>query len=653
MKKEVVVILLFIFCDFLTYSQQSTVPIAPWKLLSYNGNLNVNGTYYKSFFGQNGYEDYGYQYSPGGFISTQSYVYHPNFLTLIVSGGYQPQFGEVVSSQVPDYVTGLSMSQFNINASFLKTLDYKINAYFNYVKKNSVNLYFDRDITEKKWGGNFTYDKDYKVKSNFEHNKTNEYDNLSERELLISNTYLRGSVFKSFFDSDRNELTFNLQRSTSESFTFFINSIDQINANYLNTIFLNKKQTIPLNSRLFYSNQKGSFTTQNIGFNENILIPIAKKLSLGSNFGIRKTQRGSLSTKEQNLKGNLNHRIYNSLQNSLSYSNNSVDQLNNFNLQNTTIGFSTNYGKRIPFVKGNIGINYSYEYQRQIRNNEINSLVIFDEEHVLKDGSIVILDNPNGLIESVIVKDITGTIIYQENLDYILIQRGVNIEVQRLVGSTIPNNSTVLIDYNTFQNASYDFDGKGNEFGTTLNLFDNFLFLEYKYARKKYTLNFGNEDELGLNTFTKNTYGAYLNYKIYRGGIIYEDYDSTVLPFRLWRYYLNISKSFSNKIRLNVDARIDDYTKYFTEGDTNKLSTLSSDLAYNLNYRTRLVFNLSYSEQEGDLQNYKLISGRGEIIKKINQLEFSLSIKYFNRRVPNQESSSQFLGANLRIQRNF
>ncbi|WP_242084875.1 hypothetical protein [Aestuariivivens sediminis] len=653
MTRAFVIIVAIFICASLVNAQQSTIPLAPWRLLSYNGNLNANGTYYKSFFEQAGEQNYGYQYSVGGFISTQSYVYHPNLLTLTVSGGYQPQFGEVVSSQVPDYVTGLSLLQYSINANFFKTFDYKVNAYYNYVKKNSVNLFFDRDITEKKWGANITYDKDYKIKTHFEHNNTNDYDNLTDRELLLSNTFLRGSMIKSFFKKDRNELSFNFERTASESFNLFKNSTDLFYANYNNLLYLNKKQSIPLNSSVIFSDQKGTFNMKNIGFNENLILPIAKKLNFTTGFGMRKTERESQLTKEQNLKGNLSYGIYNSLQNNLNVSYNNVDQVNNYNLENKSIAFSTAYGKKIPSLKGNLRIHYSYEYQDQNRTNEESSFTIFNEEHVLQDGTIVLLNSSNAIIESVVVKDITGTIIYQENFDYILIQRGINIEIQRLVGSTILNNTAVLIDYNTLQNASYDFSGKGNEFGTALQIFDNLLLLEYKYAKKNYIINSGNENELGLNNFIFNSYGAHLNYNIYRGGVVYEDNASTVLPYKLWRYYFNASKSFSRKMRINFDARIDDYTKYFNEGDSNKLSTLSSDIAYNINYRTRLVFNVSYAEQKGDLQNYQLISGRGEIRKIINQLEFSLSVKYFNRKVPNLVGSSNFLGVNFRIQRNF
>ncbi|WP_223550798.1 hypothetical protein [Aestuariivivens sp. NBU2969] len=651
--KRLVVTLVFFFMGMLFYSQQTNIAKAPWRLLSYSGNLNVNGSYYKSFFEKVEDENYGYQYGVGGFISTQSYVYHPNFLTLIASIGYQPQFGEVVSSQIPDYVTGTSALQYNINANFLQSFDYKINTYFNYVKQNNEDRFFNRNITDKKWGAELKYNRDYSVRANFEQENIKQIDNNSSRELEVSSTYFKGSILKSFFDNDRNELSFNIQRTTSEQINIFKNSNEILNVNYSNTIYLKKNKTIPFNSRIFFSKQKGTFNDQIIGLNESLTMPIAKKLNFHSRFGLRRTEREFLMIKNLNLSGSLNYQLYSSLRTNLQVNYNRADQIKNFNLNNKSVNFRTNYNKNIPFLKGNIRLGYSYEYQIQNRTNEKNDFTIFNEEQVLQDASIVILNRPNVIIESIVIKDITGTLIYEENLDYILIQRGIYVEIQRLIGGNILNNALILIDYNTFQNESYDFNGKGNVFETRLNILDNLLRLEYLYAKKIYEVNSGNKGNLGLNAFTQYTYGAHLNYNICRGGISYLDNSSEIMPFKLWSYYFSVNKSLSAKLRVIINARVDDYIMYFNEGDTNKISTLSSDMAYNLNPSTRFVFNLSYNEQKGIQQNFNLISGSGEVKKRFNQLLFSLSLRYFNRTIPNIKDKTSYFGANFRIQRNF
>ena len=92
---------------------------------------------------------------------------------------------------------------------------------------------------------------------------------------------------------------------------------------------------------------------------------------------------------------------------------------------------------------------------------------------------------------------------------------------------------------------------------------------------------------------------------------------------------------------------------YFIEGRTHKTTLISSDLMYNLSYKTRLNFNLSFSKQKGDIQNYSLISGRSEFKTRFNQLQLSLGLNYYNRHVPDQNYSSQYIGTSLKLTRNF
>ncbi|MDT8413367.1 MAG: hypothetical protein RQ875_12955 [Vicingaceae bacterium] len=651
--RKCTVILMLLFLTSISYSQQNSVKIAPWSLLSYGGNINLNGQYYNSTFLQEGTQNFGYQYSPGGFISTQSYVYHPNFLTLNISGGYQPQFGEVISSITPDYLTSISLLQYNVNAAFLKTLDYKVNAYYNYNQKNGVDRFYDRDITTKKWGAGFIYDGSYKVRTNFEHNDTHELDNYTDRELLVSVTYLKGSVMKSFFKNDRNELDFNLQTTLSESKDLFKNSSDLIYIGYNNMFFLNKKQTITSNSKLFISKQKGTSNNIEEGLSESILFPIAKQLTFNSKFSLIRRERESQLTKELNLGGSLNHSIYQSLQNNLLIQYNNNNQEGIYNFGNVLINFNTNYNKKIPFIKGDINIVYEFDYQHQNRESKDNLVSIYNEKKLFEDGSIVLLNSPNIIIESVLVKDVTGTIIYQENLDYILIQRGVNTEIQRLAGGIIQNNTLVFIDYNTFQNSSYDYNSPGSKFETRLTFFDRLLMLSYTNSYRNYKSISSSLDGLGLNTFKRYKYGAYLRYKIFNGGISYEDNESSVLPYRLWNYYFSANGSISKKINFKIYGMVNNYSMYFIEGDKNKLSSISSDISYNISNTARFLFNFSYSAQKGDIQDYHLISARGDIKKRINQLELSLGVNYFNRKVPYEENSSQYIGTNIKIQRNF
>lgn len=647
------VLVIVILLGIKSYSQQRGIEAKAFKLMSYSGNINLNGQYNKTFFGDESGYHYGYQYGAGGFLATRSYVYHPNFLTLDVSGGYQPQLGEVLSSLMPDYVTNLSTAQYSINANFFEKLDYKVKAYLIHNEKRGVDRFYDRDIVTNRWGADFNYIGSYQVESTFENRKNKELDNFTNRELLTSVTSLRGSVKKSFFKTDRNEFNFNLQNILSESKNLFKNNSNLVYLSYTNSLFLNRKKSIPLSSKLFISDQKGTFNAISTGFNEILKIPISRQLTFGSMFGLRKLERNSEISKEFRLNSSLGHSLYRSLNSNLAINYSNLKQINSYSLENKLITFSTNYNKSIKSIKGNINIKYEYEFQNQNRFSKGNFLTIYDEQHLLQDGRIVLLNSPNIIIESVVVKDLTGTIIYQENLDYFLISREDNVEIQRLIGGAIENNTTVYVDYDVFKSTSYDYDSPGSILDINLTFLNQLIRLNYINSFRSYKAIEGSLDNLGLNEFKRNLFGAHFKYKIFNSGVLYEINDSSVLPYKLWNYYISVIGTISRKINYKINGNVYDYVMYFKEGDKNKLTSVTSDLAYSINNSTNLNLNFSYSQQKGNIQNYLLVSGRSEIIKRISQLDLSWGINYYERKVPNQDFVSKYFGTYMKIQRNF
>ena len=383
----------------MAYSQQNGIQPVTWRLLSYNGSVGLNGQYNQSFSGL-GDTNNNYTYGGSIFLSTQSYVWHPNFLTLSISGGYSPQTGEFISSSIPDYFTNLSTKQYNITARFFKTLDYKLTAYALHNEQKGEDRFFDRDITTNKWGTDFIYKGSYDIKANLEHKNNFELNNLTSNELLWNQSVLKANITKSYFKSDRNELNINIQKNVSEQKDIYKNSTDMAYMSFGNSMFLNKKETIALNSRLLYSKASGSVDFTSMGINESIYIPLAKQLTFTSRFGKNNIKRFSYLTKDTKFGGSLNYGLYNSLNTSISYDYGNTDREKSYKVESKNINFNSVYFKRIPRIKGGISIGYNYLYQRYSNNIEDNLLSIFSENHQLADGSIVLLNNTNIKIEN-------------------------------------------------------------------------------------------------------------------------------------------------------------------------------------------------------------------------------------------------------------
>ena len=103
-----------------------------------------------------------------------------------------------------------------------------------------------------------------------------------------------------------------------------------------------------------------------------------------------------------------------------------------------------NYQKKIPF-NGKLSLMYNYSNIKDSKIVNDQFAPIYDESHQLTDGDITFLGQTDINLNSVIVKNENGSIIYELNFDYILIQQGEFIQIQRIPGGQIRNNDAVLV----------------------------------------------------------------------------------------------------------------------------------------------------------------------------------------------------------------
>jgi hypothetical protein len=72
---------------------------------------------------------------------------------------------------------------------------------------------------------------------------------------------------------------------------------------------------------------------------------------------------------------------------------------------------------------------------------------IADEPQLLVGTNAAVLTVSNGIVSSVVVRDLAGTITYSENVDYVLGAVDGQTTLQRTETSTIPDGATVLLSY--------------------------------------------------------------------------------------------------------------------------------------------------------------------------------------------------------------
>ena len=276
-------------------------------------------------------------------------------------------------------------------------------------------------------------------------------------------------------------------------------------------------------------------------------------------------------------------------------------------------------------------------------------LQVLNEVRVLSDGDLTLLEKPYVELPSVLVKDVTGTIIYQTGFDYNLIQRGSFVEIQRIPGGLIPNNGQVFVDYTYVQPGSYSYGANNHQFSTSLLLFSRMLELYYRYGVQDYPrVNQG--DLLTLNFYKQHVFGVRLDLGMARAGIEADQYDSNIIPYRMVRYYLDVNWNFRSRLLFTLNGNIRDYRMIADEVDQ-LYANLSGKLAYQIRPKMRVSLETGYLNQRGTNIDLDLLTSRAEFQAYFNKLQVRLGLEMYRRLYLNSEFA--FNGAYLQFIRRF
>ena len=195
-------------------------------------------------------------------------------------------------------------------------------------------------------------------------------------------------------------------------------------------------------------------------------------------------------------------------------------------------GLDEEYAKRLgswwAALLGN-----AVEYDQQHYNSQGQSQSILDEPHTLTDGVVTLLNRPLVDVSTIRVTDSAHTIVYVENLDYVVIQQGDRTQIQRVFVGTIPNGSTVLVSYSAASLPSANYQTLSDQLLIRLDLYDGLLGL---YGRLRELKNYGGSS-LVLENINDKVAGVDVTKRWVRAGAEYEDLDSNISPYHAARLF--------------------------------------------------------------------------------------------------------------------
>jgi hypothetical protein len=439
-------------------------------------------------------------------------------------------------------------------------------------------------------------------------------------------------VYYTFFREDQNLL----QTKTTNS-QFILN----------NTFYFDEYKRYMFRSAINTLDQYGNINQKRFQLFETVSFNLPYQLRFTGNYDFINLIQETQSSRQHRVNVGLEHQLFASLRTGISYEYYNTDHTA-FKETNTRYGVNLNYVKKIP--TGSLNLGYSFRRHNQnVVSDPSSILQIIDEPQVLADGQVVLLDRPYVDLATVVVKDATGAIIYQRDFDYLLFERNEFVEVVRVPGGQITNNSPVLIDYIATQVGSYNFDSDFQSFNVSVNLFNKFLELYYNTSIQDYN-NVEESEFLTLNYFTRNIYGTRLQLGIFTAGAEWDDYNSTIVPYQKMRFYLRMSGKMGKKTLLSLNSDFSDLT--LTEDNVRQLyASAFGKVVYQIKAQSKINLDLGYRKQVGEQIDLDLITAKLEFNTVFRNLYMKVGAELYKRNYVGEKLN--FRGVYFRIDRRF
>jgi len=625
-----ILILLFLIPGLVSFSQDSTSSMGFWHQRSLNGELSLKGLFrqQKSFIGTT-MENQRSIYGIGGIkLHSNSYFWLPNLVMLDMNLEFNPETRKEKYLLIPNRSEVRTLNKLGFRSTIFNNKPITIIPFYNYTLSyyNRENLTNIRSKT-RQWGGTMLLKNKYlPLTLSYNDVKWNQKETETGRIFTNDRNTFEGRASRSFGSRDKNELIygyddFNYTYANQDTTRNIINRV-----NLSNQVYLDSAKKSNLSSRINYYKQEGTYDFKRLEIYERMLFTLPYNFRLSANYNLYR-----LSDRTQNLVQNrvgvdLNHKLFLSLRSNL-FTEYVRTRQTVYDEINFKVGIGFDYTKKIPI--GRLNLSYHYFRQHLSMDSDPAPINILNEEHTLTDGVIELLERPYADINSLVVKDITGTIIYQLNFDYVLIERNNFLEVQRVLGGQIPDGGQVLIDYSAIQPGDYQYDLSNHRIFLSFLLFDRLLEVYYRGNFQDYA-NIQQTDFLTLKYYTQNIYGLRIEKGFVRGGIEFDNFNSNIIPYRMMRYYLDLQENIDNKILLSLNASLRDYN-YIEDRQQQLFGNVSGRAAYTFKAQTRLEMELGYLRHKAFLTDLSMWTGKLEFSTVFRQLYLNVGFDFYRR----------------------
>ena len=624
-----------------------------WHLRHLSGEIGLESQYrqLESSFNEV-YEDQRSTYFLGGIkLNTSSYLWDSDVLLIDLDGAYSPESRDESYINIPDRSEVRTLKKIDLRATLCNNRPLTLQGFFNFDQN-----YYNRELltnvksNNMQWGGILSLNNKFlPISITYRNQSWDQEETETGRIFNMDQENIQARASKSFGKSDRHELIYS-RNDYLYSYAELHQTQHLINRVALNdNLYFDSQRRYNLNSRIAWYDQEGTTSFRRFEVMEGLTFRLPYNLRLMTNFNLYNLKDPVQTWDQKGVRTSLQHKLFKSLTSKIFFEYNRVKSESALLHKETDYrtGLDLRYTKKIPL--GHLNLTYRYFRHQHVTEGETGSVQVLNEEQVISDGEITMLNKPYVDISTVVVKDMTGSFIYQLNFDYILVERSSYVEIQRVPGGQIPNQGTVYVDYMFRQPGNYSYAANNNQLGVSILLFQKLLEFYYRYSVQDYP-KVEQGDLLTLNYYNQHVYGIRLDVGFARGGIESDAYSSNIIPYKMWRYYLDMNWNYNSKLLLTLSGSIRDYQMIADEVDQ-LYANVSGKVAYRIRPQMMVSLESGYLNQSGTNLDLDLLTGRAEFHSVFNKLHLRIGIEMYRRMYLNSEFA--FNGAYVRVTRKF
>lgn len=279
--------------------------------------------------------------------------------------------------------------------------------------------------------------------------------------------------------TELNLLYDNTDRTTRTTSEITDTASKTTNTELTNTYFFTENDRVRLDS-LFYNTQAEYDDTDYDTWvmSENLFWTHSKNLLTQYTLNYNRREVGNTVTEEKAAKAALTHRLFNSLT-----TNFGAEAAENDFVSGNEDSYRSNLGfiYRRPIPWGSLELGAAYDYGMTKRRGE-DSVIPTEERHVLTSSAETYLSKENVEIDTIVVTDVPGTMVYIRDVDYRVEIFGPNVRISRTLLGAIEEGQLVSVRYSYRVDTGFDDSRFGQVYRFGLDLW-SFLYLTYTHGR--------------------------------------------------------------------------------------------------------------------------------------------------------------------------